>query len=139
MLVLLLVPVSFHVTNMPVPMINYLRNNVNMGINVINENDVSWEKTFKCKNIINKYFHKMNIKDYNNLDNKFYGEMFKIYGYPGVLVVINNKSNSVEEFIINKNLMLMFDATKLMRWSFYKKFKKLNINHALNKDLFLII
>ena len=124
---------------MPVPLINYLRNNVNMGINVINENDVSWEKTFKCKNIINKYFHKMNIKDYNNLDNKFYGEMFKIYGYPGVLVVINNKSNSVEEFIINKNLMLMFDATKLMRWSFYKKFKKLNINHALNKDIFLII
>lgn len=124
---------------MPTPLINYLRNNVNMKINIINKNDVSWEKTFKCENIINKYFHKMNIQNYNNLDNKFYGEIFKIYGYPGVLVIINNKSNSVEEFIINKNLMLMFDATKLMRWSFYEKFKKLNMNDALNKDIFLII
>ncbi len=136
---LLSLPLCFHVSNMPMPVINYLKTNVNMGINIISKNDVSWETTFKCKNIINKYFYKMNIKDYNNLDNKFYGEIFKIYGYPGVLVVINNKSNSVEEFIINKNLMLMFDATKLMRWSFYNKFKKLNIHNALNKDIFLII
>ena len=35
--------------------------------------------------------------------------------------------------------MLMFDAAPIMRKLFYKKFKKINIKHALNKNIFLII
>ena len=53
--------------------------------------------------------------------------------------IINNEFKYVEEFIINKNLMLMFDASPLMRLSFYKNFKKINMKNALNKDIFLII
>jgi len=116
-----------HNTQMPLKMIHYLKNNVNMGCNNLNYNDVSWEKTNNCKNIINKYFYNMNEKQYKNNDNDFYGEMFKIFGYPATLV------------IINKNLMLMFDASALLRSSFYNNFKKLNINNALNKNTFLII
>ncbi len=33
----------------------------------------------------------------------------------------------------------MFDAAPIMRNSFYKKFKKINIKQALNKNIFLII
>jgi len=128
-----------HNIQMPLKMIHYLKNNVNMGCNNLNYNDVSWEKTNNCKNIINKYFYNMNEKQYKNNDNDFYGEMFKIFGYPATLVIINKNLNSVEEFIINKNLMLMFDASALLRSSFYNNFKKLNINNALNKNIFLII
>jgi len=126
---------------MPLPLINTLKNNVQMGINNLQEKDVSWEKTNNCKNIIDKYFYKMNINNYNNNDNNYYGEIFKIFGYPATLVIINNKYKYkyVEEFIINKNLMLMFDASQLMRWSFYKKFKKINIKNTLNKHIFLNI
>jgi len=127
--------------NMPLPMIKYLKTHVKMSLNTINENDVSWEKTYNCKNIINKYFYKMNKNNYENYNNNYYGEMFKIFGYPATLIIINknNKFNYVEEFIINKNLIMMFDASPLMRWTYYKKFKKLNIKKALNKDIFLII
>jgi len=126
---------------MPLPMIKYLKTHAKMSLNTINENDVSWEKTYNCKNIINKYFYKMNKNNYENYNNNYYGEMFKIFGYPATLIIINknNKFNYVEEFIINKNLIMMFDASPLMRWTYYKKFKKLNIKKALNKDIFLII
>ena len=131
----------FHNNNiqMSLKMIHYLKNNGNMYSNNLNYNDISWEKTNNCKNIINKYFYNMNEKQYKNNDNNFYGEMFKINGYPATLVIINKNLNSVEEFIINKNLLLMFDASKLLRSSFYDNFKKLNINNALNKNIFLII
>ena len=65
--------------------------------------------------------------------------MFKIYGYPAALIIINNKFNNVEEFIINKNLILMFNVSSLMRDSFNIKYKKVNIENALNKNIFLII
>ena len=107
---------------------------------LIKESDISYEKTFMCKNILNNYFNKMtnNIyyNDYNNDYNK-YGEIFKISGIPAALIVVSE--NYVEEFILNKNLILMFDAGPFIRKSFYKNFKHLNINNALNKDIFLII
>ena len=139
MFLLTIIPLTIHVQNMPLPLINLLKNNVQMGKNNLQEKDVSWEKTNNCKNIIEKYFYKMNKNIYNNNDNNYYGEMFIMFGYPATLIIINNKFNYVEEFIINKNLMLMFDIGPLMRWSFYKTFKKLNIKKAINKDTFLII
>ena len=139
MFLLTIIPLCFSIQNMPLPLINLLKNNAQMGINNLHEKDVSWEKTNNCKNIIDKYFYKMNKINYQNNDNNYYGEIFKIFGYPATLIIINNKFKYVEEFIINKNLMLMFDAVPLMRWSFYKNFKKINIKNALNKDIFLII
>ena len=129
----------FSVQNIPIPMINILKKNVYMGINSLQETDVSWEKTNNCKNIIDKYFYNMNKINYYNNDSNYYGEIFKIFGYPATLIIINNEFKYVEEFIINKNLMLMFDASPLMRLSFYKNFKKINMKNALNKDIFLII
>lgn len=139
MFLLYIIPMCFSVQNMPIPMINILKKNVYMGINSLQETDVSWEKTNNCKNIIDKYFYNMNKINYRNNDSNYYGEMFKIFGYPATLIIINNEFKYVEEFIINKNLMLMFDASPLMRLSFYKNFKKINMKNALNKDIFLII
>ena len=126
---------------MPIYMIKYLKTNTYMGTKPLNNNDISWEKTNNCENIINKYFNNMNIKKYENNNNNYYGEMFKILGYPATIVIINNKYKKlfIEEFIINKNLMLMFDAAPLMRVSFYKKFKNINLKHAINKNIFMII
>tara|TARA_Y100000768_G_C23905621_1_gene647397 strand:- start:553 stop:921 length:369 start_codon:yes stop_codon:yes gene_type:complete len=122
-------------------MIKYLKTKTYMGTNQLNNKDISWEKTNNCENIINKYFNNMNIKKYENNNNNYYGEMFKILGYPAAIVIINNKYKKlfIEEFIINKNLMLMFDAAPLMRLSFYKKFKNINLKHAINKNIFMII
>lgn len=140
MFLLTIIPLCLHYKTMPLPFINVLKNNAKMGLNNLQEKDISWEKTNNCKNIINKYFYKMNSNNYeNNNDNNYYGQMFKIYGYPATLIIINNKFKYVEEFIINKNLMLMFDASTIMRSSFYKNFKNVNIKNALNKDIFLII
>ena len=139
MFLLTIIPLTIHVQNIPLPLINVLKNNAKMGSYNLQEKDVSWEKTNNCKNIIDKYFYNMNKNNYQNNDNNYDGEIFKIYGYPATLIIINNKFKYVEEFIINKNLMLMFDASQLMRWSFYKNFKKINIKNALNKDIFLII
>ena len=139
MFLLYIIPMCFSVQNIPIPMINILKKNVYMGINSLQETDVSWEKTNNCKNIIDKYFYNMNKINYYNNDSNYYGEIFKIFGYPATLIIINNEFKYVEEFIINKNLMLMFDASPLMRLSFYKNFKKINMKNALNKDIFLII
>jgi hypothetical protein len=139
MLLSIIIPLCMPVKNMPMPLVNILKNNAQMGVNTLQEKDISWEKTNNCKNIIEKYFHKMNNNKYKNNDYEYYGEMFKIFGHPASLIIVNNKFNCVDEFIINKNLILMFDAAPLMRWSFYKNFKKLNIQNAVNKDIFLII
>ena len=53
-----------------VPRINYLNNNNNnnnnnniiMHGNKVKHDNISWEKTVNCENIINKYFHNMNLK-----------------------------------------------------------------------------
>tara|TARA_B100000963_G_scaffold108850_1_gene94707 strand:- start:127 stop:546 length:420 start_codon:yes stop_codon:yes gene_type:complete len=139
MFLLVIIPLSLHIQNMPLPMINYLKNNVKMSVNNLQEKDISWEKTNNCKNIINKYFYKMNTNKYDNNNDNYYGDIFKIFGYPATLIIINNKFKYVEEFIINKNLILMFDGSPLMRWSFYKRYKNINIKNAINKRTFLII
>lgn len=136
---LIIIPLCLHVRNMPIPLVNYLKNNVEMGSNALQDNHISWEKTHNCENIINKYFHKMNINNYENNNENYYGEMFKIHGQPATLIIINKKYKYIEEFIINKNLMLMFDASHQMRASYYKKFPKINMKNAINKDIFLLI
>lgn len=113
--------------------------NINMDMKNVKCQDVSWERTDKCEDIINKYFRNMNENKYKNNDNEICGEMFKIFGYPGLLIIFNKDGNRVDEFIMNKNLILMFDASSIMRFEFYKKYKKINIDKAINKDIFLII
>ncbi len=141
MFVTVILSLSLSNRNIPIYMIKYLKTKTYMGTNQLNNKDISWEKTNNCENIINKYFNNMNIKKYENNNNNYYGEMFKILGYPAAIVIINNKYKKlfIEEFIINKNLMLMFDAAPLMRLSFYKKFKNINLKHAINKNIFMII
>ena len=136
---LTILPLCLHIQNMPIPLINYLKNNADMGKSTLQDNHISWEKTHNCKNIIDKYFHKMNINNYENDNENYYGEMFKIHGHPATLIIINKKYKYIEEFIINKNLILMFDASQQMRVSYYKNFRKMNMKNALNRDIFLII
>ena len=57
MLLLIIIPLSLHIQNMPIPMINALKKHTEMGKNNLQEKDVSWKKTNNCKNIIDKYFY----------------------------------------------------------------------------------
>tara|TARA_Y100000389_G_C17379158_1_gene473364 strand:- start:221 stop:646 length:426 start_codon:yes stop_codon:yes gene_type:complete len=127
--------------NLQRPVINYLRNNVitNMNTNILKENDISWEKSNNYKNIVKKYFYNYDVKNNINKYENSYAELFKIYGVPACAVIINKENNNVENFILNKNLMLMYDAGPLCRYSFYKNYKKYNIKNALHKNEFLII
>ncbi len=136
---LIIVPLCLHIHNTPITHINYLKNNAEICKNTLLDKDISWEETYNCKNIIENYFHKMNINNYENNNENYYGYMFKIHGQPATLIIINKKYKYIEEFIINKNLILMFDASSLMRLSYYKKFKKINMENAINKDIFLLI
>ncbi len=136
---LITVPLCLHIHNTPITHMHYLKNNAEIYKNTLLDKDISWEETYNCKNIIQNYFHKMNINNYENNNENYYGNMFKIHGQPATLIIINKKYNYIEEFIINKNLILMFDASLLMRLSYYKKFKKINMETAINKDIFLLI
>ena len=136
---IIIVPLCLHIHNTPITHINYLKNNAETCKNTLLDKDISWEETYNCKNIIENYFHKMNINNYENNNENYYGDIFKIHGQPATLIIINKKFNYIEEFIINKNLILMFDASSLMRLSYYKKFKKINMETAINKDIFLLM
>ena len=123
----------------PRPLVNYIKNNIKKDLTTLVIDDVKWEKTYFCGNIINKYFKNYNVESYKNLDNDYYGELFKIYGYPSAIVIIDKNNIRVKEFILNKNLIIMFDAGSLLRKTFYKKFKKLQIQNSIGKKCFLII
>ena len=123
------------------PAVNYLRNNVynNMNTKFLEEKDISWEKTNNYKHIVKKYFYNYDLKDIINKYDNSYAELFKIYGVPAVAIIVNNNNKDVIDFIINKNLILMFDAGPLFRYSFYKNYKNYSIKNAINKNSFLII
>ena len=125
------------------PAVNYLRNNRNININMntkfLQEKDISWEKTNNYKHIVKKYFYNYDLKDIINKYDNSYAELFKIYGVPAVAIIVNNNNKDVIDFIINKNLILMFDAGPLFRYSFYKNYKNYSIKNAINKNSFLII
>ena len=131
--------------NLQIPVVNYLKNNIimNSNNNILQERDISWEKSNNYKNIVKKYFYNYDLKNifikYDNLYENSYAELLKIHGIPAVAIIINNNSNNVIDFIINKNLILMFDAGSLCRYSFYKNYKNYCIKNALHKDDFLII
>ena len=129
---------SLNTKTLPLPIVNYLTTNINMKI--LDEKYTNWEKVYKFDNILYKYF---NIDDYRNLQNKNlnydkFCHIFTIYGVPAALAIIKN-NNIVTDFVLNKNLILMFDAGPVMRKTFYKKFKYLNIKSSFNKQHFLII
>ena len=108
---------SLHINNIPSPLVNVLKENVILKNNIL-LNDVSWEKTENLNLISRKYFN-TNIK---NSEDK-YGEIFKIYGCPSALFIVNlkKKEKYIEEIIFNKSLILMFDAGNIMRESYKKK------------------
>ena len=108
--------------------------------NIVSKYDIAWEKTNDYKNINNKYFYNKDYIIEDNVETK-YGEIFKIQGVPAALLIINKTDNYyyVEKFVFNKNLILMFDAGPMLRWSYYNKFKNISFKNAENKDEFLII
>ena len=129
---------SLNTKTLPLPIVNYLTTNINMKL--LDEKYTNWEKIYKFDNILYKYF---NPDDYHNLQNKNlnydkFCHIFTIYGVPAALAIIKN-NNIVTDFVLNKNLILMFDAGPVMRKTFYKKFKYLNIKSSFNKEHFLII
>lgn len=129
---------SLNTKTLPLPIVNYLKTNINMKL--LDEKYTNWEKLYKFDNILYKYF---NPDDYYNLQNKNvnydkFCHIFTIYGVPAALAIIKN-NNIVTDFVLNKNLILMFDAGPVMRKTFYKKFKYLNIKSSFNKEHFLII
>ena len=146
----IIISLSFTTSPLKYPNIKKIKQYTDIGSNNLKTLNIGWEKTYFCESIIDKYFKNLNFNQYHNLDNNnnnkndnyyYYGEIFKISGYPAALVIINNKFNEmyIEEFILNKNLIMMFDAGPIMRLSFYNKFKKITINKAINKEVFLII
>ena len=129
---------SLNTKTLPLPIVNYLTTNINMKL--LDEKYTNWEKIYKFDNILYKYF---NPDDYHNLQNKNlnydkFCHIFTIYGVPAAVAIIKN-NNIVTDFVLNKNLILMFDAGPVMRKTFYKKFKYLNIKSSFNKEHFLII
>lgn len=125
---------------MPFPMINYLKINAKMSSTSLKEDNIGWEKINNYDKILNKYFD-----NYKNkyLNENTYAEIFKIDGVPAAAAIIeyNFKKSSVIEFVLNKNLILMFDAGPVMRKTLYYKYKFINFqyNDALHRNEFLII
>jgi hypothetical protein len=121
--------------NIPIISINscYKNNNLHLDWEKINYNQVINLKHFD--NILNKdndILTKDQILEYN---------LLKIDGLPTLIIVIDksNNKNVVKEFIFNKSFILMIDAGSIIRKSFYDKFKNINLNDAINKDIFMII
>ena len=49
MLLSIIIPLCLQVKNMPMPLVNILKNNAQLGVNSLQENDISWEKTNNCE------------------------------------------------------------------------------------------
>ncbi len=130
---LLFYSISLFNKNLPYKINSIIKSNIQT--RVLEEKDVNWERIYNYKYITKKYFNE------NIQEEKSYCEIFKINGYPAALLEINNYNNklSIKNFILNKNLLLMFDAGDILRISFYKRFKNIDIKHAKNKQEFLIV
>ena len=111
-----------------------INSNVIMRYPIIKEENLSWEKI--------KYYENFNFKHFDNIlsENKnSYLELLKINGYPALIIIVDNKYKYIKEFVLNKKLILFLDAGPLIRLSYYKKFKNIPFEHAINKNIFLII
>ncbi len=113
--------------NIPIISINSCYNNNNLHLN--------WEKI--------NYKQAINLKHFDNILNKdkiLEYNLLKIDGLPALITIIDKSNkNVVKEFIFNKSFILMIDKGPIIRSSFYDKFKNINLNYAINKDIFMII
>ena len=68
-------------------------------------------------------------------------DVFSIEGVPAAAMIYSNSSimPSPKAFYVNKGLLLLFDASPLMRAQLYSRYKKLSIGNARNGNLFLSV
>ena len=114
--------------NVPIISINSCYNNNNLHLN--------WEKI--------NYDQAINLKHFDYILNKnknLQFDLLKVNGLPTLIIIIDklNYEFIVKEFVFNKSFILMIDAGPAIRSSFYDKFKNINLNYAINKDIFMII
>lgn len=68
-------------------------------------------------------------------------EVFVIEGIPAASMLYSTKnaydSPIVDEFHLNKGLLLMYDAGARMRKTLYQRYKNVNIRYAKNRNDFL--
>tara|TARA_B100000963_G_scaffold120213_1_gene104814 strand:- start:397 stop:798 length:402 start_codon:yes stop_codon:yes gene_type:complete len=93
----------------------------------LNEKNTCWEKTTNYNYIKKKYF-----KSYCNnftFESNYYGEVFKIYGIPSAIIIIDNNLNKkqINEFIVNKNLIEIMSAKQILKKSFHSYYRNKNI------------
>lgn len=113
--------------NIPIISISSCYNNNNLYLD--------WEKI--------NYDQAINLKHFDNILNQdeiLEYNLLKIDGLPALITIIDKSNkNVVKEFVFNKSFILMIDAGPAIRSSFYDKFKNINLNYAINKDIFMII
>lgn len=99
-------------------------------------NNLHWETI--------NYNQAINLKHFDNILTKnknLQFDLLKINRSPALIIIIDklNYEFIVKEFVFNKSFILMIDAGPAIRSSFYDKFKNINLNYAINKDIFMII
>lgn len=107
-----------------------------IGNSILTKNRVRWESSNNIAPLLAKYFQSSDnsiIREYN------YGHLFCIDGVPAASFITDETNLMVKRFYLNKNLLMMFDAGPLMRFTFYEKYKYLCIENSKNKLDFLII
>lgn len=98
--------------------------------------ECDWEPVDRCmtSSVMDRYF---NVKVSAN----HRCEIFVIEGVPAASLLYMSKDSSgapiVEAFHLNKGLLLLFDATGLMRSSLQDRYKHLNIGGSVNSADFL--
>ena len=68
-------------------------------------------------------------------------EIFTIEGVPAAAMLYTNVSQGspvVDEFVINKGMLLVFDAGPIMRRQLYNRHRRLTTRHAKRRNDFLL-
>ncbi len=103
----------------------------NYTLNKLDEKETTWEDCKIVSTVLHKYFK--TTEDTTNKKVK----MFSIHGVPSALAIIDD--NKVQKFLLNKGLILVFDAGPIMRKTFYKNYKNLDLYDSEQLNTFLNI
>lgn len=96
----------------------------------LEEHDFKWETIKDTKHIVmRKYFGHDICKEQECA-------VFTLYGVPAASIVFDK--NRVSSFHLKKELITIFDAGPQMRYTFYKKWKRIDMSNATNKNDFLL-
>lgn len=120
----------------PVGLANFIRSNVIYAATPFHGSRCLWSKVDDTMTafVVRKYF---------NVDTKFLScELFLIEGVPAACMLYKENTSGqldVKEFHINESILLMFDAGLPMRKLLRKRYKKIDLSRALNRDKFLLI